>query len=483
LQVQTELLRRIERATDEIESNFAKNRISQGEIDELEAIIEELEASSEFLLAEDLNDFDPDSIPRLYERRRAKVSSELTRIGYRDWESFVGQTRVFAVSNGLDPLAPFDMMLSDEDFKRLKRESYESGLRWDRLDYLFVFSSGILAALSDLLLVRIPKTIRLGEYAGQKGSPLTEWIKNYDTRPGRSEGWFADWARHLERTCKTPYDRQTVAGGDEAIPIPGMTGRSHRFQTFGHDPVLGFVFGVLDVMRSTITGFSYDHLSSKHSLMSEVVGSPPSMTPPDSDLAIELIEALLKHIGHLISDGATPMGLPSPFMTLFQAFNVGSSGEKERTVAQVARWMYLNGYDLRHFLVSGITPAVIEIVLRAYVMVRHYSEHGEGKFMVAQSPKYRSMLLTAHCVASAANAGKVALYQGNPLAINQAEWMAFCRYLLPHMKYWVFDRERLKIEHMERINEEGWDELSLNGSRILEQVAADDWEIVPLGRT
>ncbi len=481
LQVQSELLKRIGRTTDEVERGFDQNRVHPGEIHEMQAMLDELEAGSEFLQAEDLDDFDPNDIPRLYARRRAEVSSELTRINYRNWDDFVRQTRVFAVSEGLDPLAPFDTMLTDEDFKRLKSESYEASLRWDKLDYLFVFTSGILAALSDCLLVRIPKTMRLGEYAGQKGSPLTEWVKQYDTRPGHSERWFADWARYLEKVCKTPYDRQAVNVGGDSVSIPGMTGRSHRFQSLGHDPALGFIFGVLDIMRGTITGFSYDHLAGTHSPLSGVIGDPLRMPPSSDDLAVRIIEALLKHIGHLISDVATPYGLPAPFMTLFQSFNFGSFGEKERTVAQVARWMYLNGYDFRHFLVSGITPAVIEIVLRAYIMVRHYSEHGETKFMVAQNPKYRSMLLTAHSVAAAANAGKVALYQGNPLAINQAEWMAFLRYLLPHMKYWMFDRDRLKIEHMEQINESGWNDLLASSDQLLNRVVAKEWNVVDLG--
>jgi hypothetical protein len=194
-----------------------------------------------------------------------------------------------------------------------------------------------------------------------------------------------------------------------------------------------------------------------------------------------LIEAILRHMGHLISDVATPMGLPAPLMTLFQVLNVGSFGEKDRTVGQLARWMYLNGYDLRHFVASGITPLVIEIVLRAYVMLRHYSEQGEVKLAVAQSPKYRSMLLASHGVAAAANAGKVALYQGNPLAINQAEWIALLRYLFPHMKYWMFDRQRLKLEHMAHINEAGWSELALSSGRVLERVADEDWEVIRLG--
>ena len=115
-------------------------------------------------------------------------------------------------------------------------------------------------------------------------------------------------------------------------------------------------------------------------------------------------------------------------------------------------------------------------------MLRHYSEHGEAKFLLASSPKYRSMLLAAHGIAAAANAGKVALYQGNPLAINYAEWLAFARYLMPHMKYWLFDKHRLKIEHIERINEEGWNELLQANDTILLQIAALELQMIELGQ-
>jgi hypothetical protein len=60
--------------------------------------------------------------------------------------------------------------------------------------------------------------------------------------------------------------------------------------------------------------------------------------------------------------------------------------------------------------------------------------------------------------------------------------MAFLRYLSPHMKYWMFDRQRLKLGQMERTNEAGWDELALSSGRVLERVAAEDWDVVRLGR-
>jgi len=266
-----------------------------------------------------------------------------------------------------------------------------------------------------------------------------------------------------------------VFAGKEGIErIGGMHPGSHRFQSLGHDPVLGFIFGVLDIMRGTITGFSYDMLTGDHTFMSGQVWS--NLKP------VGLIEAILKHLGHLISDVGTPMGLPAPMMTALQGLNVGRSFCGGKTVGQLARWMYQNGYDFRHFLVSGITPAVIEIILRGYLMIRHFVDNGEVKIRLADNPKYRSMLLLAHAIAAAANAGKVALYQGNPLAINQAQWMALFRYLIPSLKYWLFDRDRLELEHLRRINDEGWKELIDSSRSIIERVAPLEMPLFELGK-
>jgi hypothetical protein len=114
-------------------------------------------------------------------------------------------------------------------------------------------------------------------------------------------------------------------------------------------------------------------------------------------------------------------------------------------------------------------------------MIKHYSIHGEVKFKLADNPKYRSMLLSAHAIASAANIGKVALQQGNPLAINYAEWLALLRYLVPSLKYWVFDKQRLKLEYMVELNDENWDKLLSSSSVLLEHVYKKDLPVIELG--
>ncbi|MFW6359685.1 MAG: hypothetical protein ACOC0N_10810 [Chroococcales cyanobacterium] len=465
LQAQNQILNQLESAVSDVERKLANVSEQTQQIQELEQLMNELLNDVEWLEADDVNDFDPDDITKIYEHHHAAISQNLVKIGFKDWNSFVRQCQIYCLQQGLDPLTPYEAMLTEADLKRLKDESYDAQYAWDKWDYIFVGASGLLAALTDYFLVGIPQMIQAGEYAGQAGSPLTEWLKQYNIND--SNDWFAQWAKSLEETCKTPYDNQKV--------IKGMFPKSHRFQSLGHDPVLGFVFGVLDILRGTITGFSYDKLTRIHQLEIQTVSSPPD---------IGLIEAILKHIGHLISDVATPMGLPAPFMTLIQGINLGSFGEKNRTVGEIARFMYLNGYDFRHFLVSGITPAVIEIVLRAYIMLRHYSEHGKSNFFsIDSNPKYCTMLLMAHSIAAAGNAGKIALMQGNPLALNYAEWLALIRYLIPSVKYWAFDQHQLRLEHLEKINERGWNNLMQNSQHLLEVVYSEDSEIIFLGNT
>jgi len=476
LQAQNCVLQELKLAVSEIDASLAESAqelssVSEttNQLRELEALMEELEANQKWIEEEDFGDFNPDQILRLYENRQQFVFQELIKIGFKDWDSFVRQCQTHVLSKGVDPLAPYEAFLTEADLKTLQAESYDAQYKWDKLDYIFVGASGVLASLTDHLLVKIPTTLTTGKYAGQAGSPITEWLKKYDTT--KSDDWFSQWAENLSKTCRVPYDSQNTNG----VHIDGMGGTTHRFQSLGHDPVLGFVFGVLDIMRGTITGFSYDNLTRTHIWMQ---GSVWSNLEP-----IGLIEAILRQLGHLISDVATPMGLPAPFMTLIQGINVGSFGEKGRTVGEIARWMYLNGYDFRHFLVSGITPAVIELVLRAYIMLRHYSEHGETKFDLASHPKYRTMLLMAHGIATLGNAGKITLMQGNPLAINYAEWMAFIRYLIPSIKYWVFDQHQLRMEHLELINSTGWDQLLQSSDQLLGAVTKHDSSKVILGTT
>lgn len=481
LQVQHDLLRRIRDSVNDVEDQFQHTDDTSEKLRDLEELMDEIEDEAGKLDPGDLEDYDPGEIGRIYERHQASVRQDIESLDFDNWDRFVQQTKTYALKHGIDPLAPYESLLTEEDLQQLRDESYDAQYRWDRADYLFVFLAGLTASLVDYLLVMIPQDMPdVSEYAGQDGSPITKWMQSYDTHS--ANGPVADFTNWLGDISKVPYDRTTaVIDGELVEHIPGMSPNTHRLQSMGHDPAIGWIVGFFDILRGTMTGFSYDNASGVHELFQ---GNVQSYLPSSGyeETAIRLIKAILKPLAHLVSDVGSDAGLPAPFMTLMQGINAGSIGGHDKTVGQIARYMYHNGYDFRHFLTSGITPAVVEIVLRGYLMLRHYSENGETKFTLASNPKYRSMLLAAHGIASAGNAGKVALYQGNPLAINQAEWMALFRYLLPHLKYVVFDKHRLRMEHMDEIIEEEWEQILGNGRDILRHVSEEEMETVPLGQ-
>lgn len=249
----------------------------------------------------------------------------------------------------------------------------------------------------------------------------------------------------LESIAKVPYDN--------------TGGSLHRIDTLGHDPVLGFIFGVIEIMTKGVPnngGF-------------EAVHNP--------------FKAILIQFLHLVSDVATTRGLPVPFAPVLRQLKVGTFrvGNAQMDLSQMMGWMYHHGYDLRHFITMGITPATIEIILRAYLMIRHYVEKGETTITLTNNPKYRSMLLSAHSVAAAANLGKLAIYQWNPLAINYAEWLALIRYLLPSVKYWLFDRHRLKMEYLENVTDKEWNELMLSSYELLIKTNFNNLETAKIG--
>ena len=117
----------------------------------------------------------------------------------------------------------------------------------------------------------------------------------------------------------------------------------------GHDPILAFIFGTIDVISGTGTYID------KHGDQRRVA---TSMSPEG------LITAFLKVFLHLLSDVFTSAGIPPPFLTLLQLVKtkspsiLGPSGEKV-TWTNVARYMYTHGYDLRHFATMGIVPTSV----------------------------------------------------------------------------------------------------------------------------
>ncbi len=376
-------------------------RAVEAELDDLVARINALEQTASLT---------PTRSSTLSESTQGITSS--TPVIHSDWETLRRETQARLVDRGVDlSQVSLDALLDPEQVTRIERQfrgGFSLHTRLDRYDIAAAAIAGFVAGLVDFLVVRVPRDIvYLGENV-QKGSPLTRWLHDLQV-PADNK---------LARWFQVSYDKVAEVSSE----ISGMGGCSHRLHTLGHDPLVGLIIGTIDIMRGGLTAISRD-------------GKIVNLDGID-DTRYDPFTAFVWQMMHLFSDGFTKMGLPAPGWSLLQLFQLGSLGEKRRTVAELARYMYLHGYDSRHFLTMRASVAAVEVVLRGYFWIRRsldkaYDQNAISTAEVIEAngtdvcSKYRAMALAAHATAAAIDVGKAMLCRGNPLAINYAQWLRF----------------------------------------------------------
>lgn len=300
-------------------------------------------------------------------------------------------------------------------------EQYNQIHRMDAVDLAIAVSAGFLAAAVDILLVGIPQKT----HDGLKAGPLSDYIRDYfDKRfPPNEMERLAN-----SKVSKVPYDAQD--NRNTATRVEGLSAYYHRLLSLGHDPLLGFVFGVSDILTGRMTT-----IDKNGKIVSQVMECYTGRKEAD------IFAAIAKQIIHLKSDITTSMGLPAPLMELFNIMQFGSIGEEEQTVAEIVQGMYFEGYDFIHFCSTSVPVAIVEVVVRLCYTIRKVKEGLTIKDAIpfstepSKNPKLATMLFTAHCAATAVNAGKL-VFTENPMAINYPQWIAFAKYSYQQLK-WV----------------------------------------------
>lgn len=233
------------------------------------------------------------------------------------------------------------------------------------------------------------------------------------------------------------------------IRVEGLSAYYHRLLQLGHDPVLGFVFGVADILTGRMTT-----IDKTGRIVSQVMENYADRKEAD------IFAALAKQIAHFKSDVTTSMGLPVPLMGLFNLLQFGSIGEEEQTIAEIVQGMYYEGYDFIHFCSMSIQTMLVEVIVRIGYAVKRIKEGYSVKDSIPFSlnrekhPKLETMLFVGHSAVTAVNSGKVYFTQ-NPMAINYPEWIAFAKYSYCQLKWVLFVKPELKDQYVRgKINEE-----------------------------
>lgn len=264
----------------------------------------------------------------------------------------------------------------------------------------------------------------------------------------------ADKIAEFERLAKVTYDAQD--NRNTTVYVDTLSSYFHRFLQLGHDPILGFVFGVADVLRGTMTTIDY-----KGNFVIQF------MENYSDRRAGNLFEAIAKVFVHMLSDVNTPAGLPAPFMTLFNKMQIGSIGAEKLNVAELVKGMYGQGYDFRHFCSMSIPVMIIEVVVRASYFVKRLSEGYSLSESIPvglnheKKPKLGTMLFLAHSASTAINTGKV-VFTENPLDINYSQWLSFARYSIKQLKWNLQNKPALRDKYVANAITDEWSELLAN---------------------
>lgn len=322
-----------------------------------------------------------------------------------------------------------DELKENEEAVKLLNDDFNQIYRMDKADYAIAAIAGMVGAAVDILLMGIPEKTPNGLKAG----PLSDFVRDYFDKkyPEEEMQKLAN-----SKISKVPFDAQD--NRHTGIYVEGLSAYYHRLIELGHDPVLGFIFGVADILNGTMTT-----IDKNGKIVCQVMENYAERK--ESDIFI----ALAKQVIHFKSDVTTSMGLPVPFMSLFNLLQFGKIGDYDQTIAEIVQGMYAEGYDFIHFCSMSVPVMLVEVITRIGYALKRIGEGHSVKESIPVSlnrekhPKLATMLFIAHSVATAANAGKV-YFTKNPMAINYPQWIAFAQHSFLQMKWVLIEKPEMR---------------------------------------
>lgn len=340
----------------------------------------------------------------------------------------------------LEDLFTGEELESNELAIKQLNEEFNTVHHLDAFDISISAFAALVGAATDILLVGIPQKTTVG----LKSGVLSDHIRDYFDKKFPEEE-MKKLANSKE--SKVPYDAQD--NRHTTIRVEGLSAYYHRLLQLGHDPLLGFVFGVADILTGRMTT-----IDKTGKIVSQVMENYADRTETD------IFAALAKQVAHFKSDITTSMGLPAPLMSLFNLLQFGSIGEEEQTIAEIVQGMYYEGYDFIHFCSMSIPSMLVEVIVRLGYAIKRIKEGHSIKDSIPFSlnrekhPKLSTLLFIGHTGATAANAGKVYFTQ-NPVAINYPQWIAFAKYSYSQLKWAILEKPAMRDAYVcGKINEE-----------------------------
>ena len=377
-----------------------------------------------------------------YEDKVSRVAHAGTKrkrdvIVLRDWQDIVSDAeRQVGDACELEDLFTEEELRENSEAIRLLNREFNDLHRLDKFDVGIAALAAIVGAIVDIVLVGIPTKGPDGLEAG----PLSDFIrKKFD------EVFSPEEMEKLANSKKSKVSFDAQDNRNTTEYVEGLSSYYHRLLSLGHDPLLGFVFGVYDIMHGTMTT-----IDKSGKIVCQVMENYADRKESD------VVSAIAKQIIHFKSDITTSMGLPAPLMGLFNLLQFGNIGEEEQTIAEIVQGMYYEGFDFIHFCSQSMSVIVIELIVRLGYSIKRIKEGNKVKDSIpislnrSKHPKLATMLFIGHTGATAVNAGKV-YFTKNPLAINYPQWMDFAKYSYKQLRWAVIQKPAMRDAYVEEV--------------------------------
>ena len=217
---------------DQLKELLAESRSTRNEIDA------EIEAMETFLRKRGLD-------PSKAAKQSTVVEAPKKVMVLPSWENLCAEAEsVVGGSCELESIFTEAELKSNELAIQQLNKEYNQIHKLDKTDIAISAIAGIVGAAVDILMVGIPQKGPEGLEAGT----LSNFIRK------KFDGAFpADEMEKLanSKESKVPFDAQD--NRNTTIRVEGLSAYYHRLLSLGHDPLLGFVVGVFDILTGRMT--------------------------------------------------------------------------------------------------------------------------------------------------------------------------------------------------------------------------------------
>ncbi len=391
--------------------------------------------------------------------RKSSAGSQQKVMVVPSWEKLcLDAEKHVGGGNRLEDLFTEEELASNELAIRQLNADYNALHHLDKYDIAICAGAGLLGAAVNILLVGIPQRTPEGLKGGTLANYVREWF---------DKKFPADEMERLanSKVGKVPYDSQDNRNTE--IWVEGLSTYYHRLLSLGHDPLLGLVVGVADILTGRMTT-----IDKKGKIVSQVIRNYADRKERD------IFAAIAKQIIHFKSDITTSMGLPAPLMGLFNLLQFGSIGEEEQTIAEIVQGMYYERYDFIHFCTLSIPVMIVEVVIRIGYGIKRIKEGYSIKDSIPFSmssekhPKLGTMMFIGHSAATAVNAGKV-FFTKNPMAISYPQWIAFAKYSFRQLKWALIEKTEARDAYVRGVLNEELEEIFVSVGTTFAEVSAE----------